>query len=193
MPQHPPFSLFLLSPPSLFSSLTAPSPFFCYCWWNIFLLAPSSSFSNTSHIFFKPSSFVHQRAFDYFHPHIGVVPPRWNTNTFSYFIGTGWIETTWPFIDALWMSVQAKVFGDDVCPLSPSNMSLPLHLNPAIAHIYFMSLMWVTPVYPCMAAISEAQSNSCVWSLPLAWFMGRCDARLSEGLPLSCYSSQLST
>ena len=74
------------------------------------------------------------------------------------------LEQHGPFIDALWMSVQAKVFCGDVCPLSPSNLSLPLHLNAAIAHIYFILLMWVTPVWRPSARHSQiAVSEAYLW------------------------------
>lgn len=74
------------------------------------------------------------------------------------------LEQHGPFIDALWMSVQAKVFCGDVCPLSPSNLSLPLHLNAAIAHIYFILLMWVTPLWRPSARNSQiAVSEAYLW------------------------------
>lgn len=66
-------------------------------------------------------------------------------------------------------SVQAKVFRGDVRPLSPSDMSLSLHLNAAIAHIYFIVLMWVTPAWRpsasrCQTAVSEAYLRHDLWA-----------------------------
>lgn len=87
-----------------------------------------------------------------------------NTLKFFNFIATEWIGTTWSFIDALWMSVRAQGFCGVVCPLSPSNMSLPLQLNAAIAHIYFILLMWVTPVWRPSARHSQiAVSEAYLW------------------------------
>lgn len=75
--------------------------------------------------------------------------------------------TSWPFIDVLWMPVQTQSFCGGVCSLSPSNMSLPLHLNTAIAHIYFILLMWVTPVcYLTVPSVSHSQiavSEAYLW------------------------------
>lgn len=81
-----------------------------------------------------------------------------------YCLASGWIGTTCPFIDVLRMPVQAQMFWGDVCPLSPSCLSLSLRLNAAIAHIYFISLMWVTPVWWPSASYSQiAASEAYLW------------------------------
>lgn len=81
-----------------------------------------------------------------------------------YCLASEWIGTTCPFIDAPRMPVQAQMFWGDVCPLSPSCMSLSLRLNTAIAHIYFISLMWVTPVWWPSASHSQiAVSEAYLW------------------------------
>lgn len=56
------------------------------------------------------------------------------------------------------------MFHGDVCPLSPSNMSLPLHRSAAIAHIYFILLMWVTSVWrPSVRNSQIAVSETYLW------------------------------
>lgn len=83
---------------------------------------------------------------------------------FFYCLVSEWSGTTCPFIDALRMPVQAQMFWGDVCPLSPSCMSLSLRLNTAIAHIYFISLMWVTPVWWPSASHSQITvSEAYLW------------------------------
>lgn len=63
-----------------------------------------------------------------------------------------------------WMHVQAEVFCGDVCPFSPSNMPLLLCLSAAVAHIYFILLMWVTPAWrPSMRHGQIAMSEAYLW------------------------------
>lgn len=181
MPQHPPFFLFpLFSSPSLLVS---------YCWWNIFRLAPSLSFSNTSHIF-ETLVFCSQE-YLIISILIEAVSPRWNKIHFCFLLHRYRVN---------WNNMALYRCAMDVCssqsvlwwrmsPFSFENVTSPPSQRCHCPYLFYLANVG----HPCMAAISEAQSNSCVWSLPLAWFMGRCDAQLSEGPPLSCYSSQLPT
>ena len=87
-------------------------------------------------------------------------------NTSTYFLLHGYIGN-WNnmalYRCALDVCLSPKVCGG-VCPLSPSNMSLPLHLNAAISHIYFILLMWVTPAWRPSARHSQiAVSEAYLW------------------------------
>lgn len=63
------------------------------------------------------------------------------------------------------MTALAQMFWGDVCPLSPSHASLPLRLRTVIAHIYFISLMWVTPAcwWPLVSRSQIAVSETYLW------------------------------
>lgn len=134
-----------------------------------------------------PYSSVHQRVFDYFHP-CSSSSSQMKQNRLSLFAPV-WIGTAWPFIDAPWICPGPGVLWWRMSPFSFEHVTSPPSQRCHRPYLFYLANVG----HPCMAAISEAQSNSRVWSLPLAWFMGPCDARLSEGLPLSCYSSQLPT
>lgn len=122
---------------------------------------------------------------------IGVVPPRWNRVHSCFLLHRYRVN---------WNSMALYRCAMDVCssrsvlwwrmsPFSFEHVTSPPSQRCHCPYLFYLANVG----HPCMAAISEAQSNSCVWSLPLPWFMGRCDAQLSEGPPLSCYSSQLPT
>lgn len=177
MPQHPPFFPFPLSSPSLLVS---------YCWWNIFLLDQSSSFSNGSHIVWT-SLFCSPKTIWLF-PSLN---KYWNKILFRFLLPC--FRVNWNNMSLYRCTTDAcsspNVLGWRVSPFSFVHVTFPPSQHCHCPYLFYLANVG----HPCVVAISEPQSNSCVWSLPLAWFMGRCDARLSEGLPLSCYSSQFPT
>lgn len=122
---------------------------------------------------------------------ISTLHPRWNKIHFCFLLHL--YTVNWNNMALYrWYGClfKTKCFCGDVHPL----FSFQRVTSPPSQRCHCPYLVYLTNVgHPCMSAISEAQSNSRVWNLPLAWFMGQCDVQLSEGPPLSCYSSQLST
>lgn len=83
---------------------------------------------------------------------------------------------------------EPKCFGVTCVPFLLRARRFP---SVSVARIYFISLMWVTPAWwwPSASRSQIAVSEAYLWHDLWAGVT----ARLSEGLPLSCYSSQLPT
>lgn len=60
---------------------------------------------------------------------------------------------------------EPKCFGVTCVPFSPSHTPLPLGLRAVVAHIYFISLMWVTPAWwwPLVSRSQIAVSEAYLW------------------------------
>lgn len=125
--------------------------------WNIFSPVPvPSHFQNPSH-FFKQASFQKLHLILSFFIALA-------TSGRSVLKPPSDLEQGVPEWTCCGCVFKAGVFCGDVCHLSPSNMSVLLRLNTAIAHIYFISLMWVTPAWRSSARHSQkALSEVYLW------------------------------
>lgn len=101
--------------------------------------------------------------------------PKWELkqNSLSFFFvvvgffmllrcsGVNWNSMSMRWGTTAW----AQMFWGDVRPLSPSHTPLPLGLRAVVAHIYFISLMWVTPAWwwPLVSRSQIAVSEAYLW------------------------------
>lgn len=153
MPQHPPLPLSL--PPVFFFNCTLPT-----CLFLLMKHFPLCSiFVIFTHILDLLLLFTKEYLI------ISTLRPRWNKIHFGFLLHL--YRVNWNNMALYrWYGClfKPKCFCDDVRPLSASNLSLPLHLNATVAYIYFISLMWVTPVWrPSTRHSQIAVSETYLW------------------------------